>query len=126
MRRRGARGRHGFTVIETIVAIMMIVVGVLALVGVSSVVSRQMSSARLLTLATAMGRGRLERLQGVSCGNLAAGTATDRGIRERWSVTALSAGTVSGADVRVLRDSIFVSDRGRTYVQVYVSMRSCA
>ena len=124
--RRRTRRRGGFTVIETIVAIMMIVVGVLALAGVSSMVTRQMTSMRLMTLATAMGRTRLERLQGVSCASLAGGTATDRGLRERWSVTTLAPGANAAADVRVLRDSVFISDRGRTSVQVYISMRSCS
>jgi Tfp pilus assembly protein PilV len=124
--RAAAAVRRGFTIIETMVAIMMIVVGVLALVGVSTIVSRQMTSTRQLTLATAMGRARLERLQGISCASLAAGTASERGIRERWSVTTPAPGLNAAADVRVLRDSVFVTDAGRTHVQVYVSMRSCA
>ena len=122
--RRTSR-RAGFTLVETVVAIVMVVVGVLALVGASAAVTRQMAVAREITLATAMGRARLEQLHGVSCASLVGGTASARGLTERWSVTARP-GANPAADLRVLRDSVFLSGRGAGRVQVYVSMRSCA
>lgn len=117
--------RRGFSLIETLVAIVMIAVGVLALVSVSSAVTRQMTMGRTFSLATATGRARLERLQGVACGSLAAGSAGDNLVWERWSVATPPPGPNAAADVRILRDTVFFLDHGRTRAQAFVSMRSC-
>lgn len=81
------RPRRGFSIVEVIVAIMMLAIGVLALVSSSTVVIRQLTMSSQRTNASLIAAQRLERLRSVNlCGNLAAGSATTWGMAERWTI----------------------------------------
>lgn len=81
------RPRRGFSIVEVIVAIMMLAIGVLALVSSSTVVIRQLTMSAQRTNASAIAAQRLERLRSVNlCANLAAGSATTWGMAERWII----------------------------------------
>lgn len=81
------RLRRGFSIVEVIVAIMMLAIGVLALVSSSTVVIRQLTMSAQRTTASSIAAQRLERLRSVNlCGNLAAGSATTWGMVEQWAI----------------------------------------
>ena len=89
------RGSSGFTVIEVLVAVMVISVGLLALAGSSSAVARMLAGGRQTTLAVQAGQRRLEELRrqartaAPACPLAGSGAATGSdGIDERWDVIA--------------------------------------
>jgi type IV pilus assembly protein PilV len=89
---RGARfqARRGFTIIELVVAIIIITVGVLALATGSAGVAKQMRSGNQAALAAVVAQSRLETIRSLGCSNLSSGTATTRGMTEKWSVSFIS------------------------------------
>lgn len=78
--------RDGFTIIELIVAIVILVVGVLGLAGTAGMVSRMVGGAAQQTIAANVAASRFETLRSVPCAQLVGGTATTRGINEKWTV----------------------------------------
>ena len=98
-----ARGdRRGFTLIEVVVAIMILAVGVLGLAATSSVVTRQIGGGGQQNNAANLAASRFERMRARTCTALtsAAAASTVNGISERWFVTTV-------ADARVVRDSVW-------------------
>ena len=97
--RRGAafpaapRPRRGFTIVEAIVAIVMLAAGVLALVSSSAVVLNQMTTGSQNTIASTVASHRLERLRSLnSCAAIVSGSAVSRGMNERWTVDNVGGG----------------------------------
>lgn len=84
--RRGLsrRVRRGFTLVELIAAIIILVVGVLGLASTAAVVMRQINGAGMQTRAAVIAQSRLERMRSISCAALASGTATNGGVTENW------------------------------------------
>lgn len=86
--------RQGFTVVEVLVAIMVLGVGILALVGSSALVSRMIGEGKRSTFAAQIAQRRMESvrrlaMQTANCGSLpaATGTATTDRISEQWVIT---------------------------------------
>ena len=86
--------RNGFTLIEVMVAIVILAVGVLGMLTTSSLVTRMIGRGKLTTRAAQVAETRLEilRQQALSstpsCSTLgASGTATTSGLTEVWTVT---------------------------------------
>lgn len=92
MRRRGPiRGpaRAGFTLVELIVAMLMLTIGLLGLAGVGAVVLKQMKGGTYQTIAASIAQSRFEQLEGDPCSSIVSGTATVRGMPEAWTVSSL-------------------------------------
>lgn len=83
----GDSARDGFTIIELIVAIMILVVGVLGLAGTAGMVSRMVGGAAQQTIAANVASSRFEKLRSVPCAQVTSGTATTRGMAEKWTTT---------------------------------------
>ena len=90
-----ARGNGGFTVIEVLIAIMMLGFGVLILAGTAGGITRMIGNGQRKTESSAIAMSRLELLRRIAnstdpkCTALAGGTAThSSGFSERWRVTA--------------------------------------
>ena len=89
------KNRGGFTLIEVMVAIVILSVGVLGLISTSALVTRMIGRGNMTTKATQLAQTRLEilRQQALSstpsCSSLgASGTATGpSGMSEAWTVT---------------------------------------
>ena len=87
--------RQGFTVVEVLVAIMVLGVGILALVGSSMLVTRMIGEGKRATFATQIAQQRIEwvrrRAMNTSpqCTTVtaAAGSATADRITEQWTIT---------------------------------------
>ena len=118
------RGRAGFTVIEVIVAILILTIGVLALAGTAAVVTKQMASGSRQTVASTIAQARFDSLASVDCTQLAAGGATNTGVvayrsgqvTETWTVT-------DGNDVKNVTDKVYVY--GLLDTLVYTSLIPC-
>jgi prepilin-type N-terminal cleavage/methylation domain-containing protein len=84
-RLRRARARAGFTLIEMMVAVVILTVGLLGLASTSAVVTRQTGGNTTQTLAAQVIANRLEKLRSLSCAQIpAVDSQTTRRISEKW------------------------------------------
>ena len=119
-----ARDRRGFTIIEVIMAMMILTVGLLTLASTAAYTARTMSSASMQTLAAQVAQTRFDSLQSINCRLLAngaptTGTATTRGITEKWQVT-------DGDDIKNVVDTLTYSTyKGPKRVLEYRSVIAC-
>lgn len=111
--------RAGFTLVELIVAIIILTIGVLGLAGSAAVVTRQIGSGNQLTIAAGVSQSRFETLAAQTCANATGGPVTTRGITENWSVT-------GSGQTRIVRDSLsyVVARRGARFV-IHESVIQC-
>jgi type IV pilus assembly protein PilV len=124
-RTRQRHARAGFTLVELMVAIMVMSVGVLGLAGTAVVVARLTGGATQQTVAANVAATRFERLRSSPCGAIASGYATTNGVSEKWVVT--SKGTAAGVSTFDVVDTVgFTTRNGRTPArQVYRSYVRC-
>jgi prepilin-type N-terminal cleavage/methylation domain-containing protein len=109
---------RGFTLVEAMVAIVVLAVGVLGLAGSAAFMTRQMSGGKRLERANVIARSRVEGLSAQDCTKLSNGTANASGISEQWTVA-----PVTGA-VTVTEQVTFAGERGARS-KTYVTMLSC-
>lgn len=110
--RRAARS--GFTIVELIVAMLMLTIGLLGLAGVGAVVLKQMKGGTYQTIAASIAQSRFEELEGDPCASIAGGTATVRGMGEQWTVANL------GLRAKTVYDTVsFASSSGTRKVGIH-------
>lgn len=80
--------RRGVTLVELLVALVLVTIGVLALAGTTAAATRAAArGARMADAATAA-RSRMERLAARRCAAIAPGESVTRGRTERWTIVA--------------------------------------
>ena len=92
MRTRPSARRRGFTLLEVLIALVLLSIGILGVSMSAALVSRMVGDGSRLTLAAAIATARLEQLRSIPCASATSGTAVTRGVEERWSVAALGPG----------------------------------
>ena len=85
-RRRIGRPRHGFTVIEMIIAIMVMSIGILGLAGTARYVAMQMGNGSTQTVAATFATKVSDSLSARRCASIVGGSATKRGVTITWTV----------------------------------------
>jgi type IV pilus assembly protein PilV len=83
----------GFTVVEVLVAIILLCLGLLAIVGTTAHTTRMIAAGRWHTQATALGRRITEALRGEPCPVPGSGVAGEGPLEARWTVAPLAGGT---------------------------------
>ena len=78
----------GYTLIETIIALLLFTIGGLALVSTSALVGREMNTNALRERAARMAASRLEIL-GADCRRAASGREAFQQVESEWSVSFL-------------------------------------
>jgi type II secretory pathway pseudopilin PulG len=123
------RTERGFTVVEVVVAMLVLIIGATALVGSSGLVSRQIGRGRAIGTATQVAVQRLEALRraanrrtsvgGTRCQHtdFADGTATTQGMSESWGVG-------SGA-LRPVADTVIYARTGGTSRVILNTLIAC-
>lgn len=96
-----APGRDGFTLLEVLVALVVLATGILGLSANAALVSRLVGDGSRLTIAATLATARFEQLRGESCATATSGAATTRGIEERWSVAPMTAAPVRALEVEI-------------------------
>jgi Tfp pilus assembly protein PilV len=94
------------SLVEILIASLMMTVAVLGLLGASNSVSQQMGAGRRQMMAASVAQRRLDSLQSLSCAALTAagtGSGTSHGIRELWSVSGTGATRTVTLDLTVPR-----------------------
>lgn len=96
--------RRGITLVEILIAVIVLVVGVGGLLSTSGAVAKQMTGGGSQTVAAGIAQARLDSLTSLSCASLDAGaqsgTTMQRGVRESWTVT--DGRNIKTIDVRVV------------------------
>lgn len=118
------RARRGFTVVEAIVAIVMLAAGVLALASSSVVVLNEMTVGSQNAIAASVAAQRLELLRSYNlCTLIVAGTGTNRGMAESWQVTPVFA--VGGQPSRTIQYTITYKAGRTTRAQKFTTNVPC-
>ena len=86
------RNEHGTTVVEVIVAIVILTVGLLGLASSSATVTRMISRSQAYTEASALATQELELLHAQPCASLADGTKSVGMFQVGWAVDSIAAG----------------------------------
>jgi prepilin-type N-terminal cleavage/methylation domain-containing protein len=79
--------RTGFTLVEMMVAVVILAVGLLGLTTTGAYVLRMVSGGQQQTIAASVVQSRLERLRSLPCLTIVSAgnrNATTRGIKEQW------------------------------------------
>jgi type IV pilus assembly protein PilV len=113
--------RAGFTIVEVLVAVMILSVGVLGLAGAAAVVTKMMGSSEMRSDASAVAGARFESLRSTRC-PIVSGSAGGGGITERWSVAPI--GTAAYRMYEVV-DSVRYQSRDGLRSQAYRSVVQC-
>jgi|SRR5215207_4312847 len=78
--------RRGFTLIEMIIAIIVMSIGIMGLAGTASYVATQMGGGNAKTIAAAMATKVSDSLASRRCAAIVDGTQTRRGVTATWVV----------------------------------------
>lgn len=100
--------RPGFTLIESLIALVLFQIAMLALAATCAVAARDLGAANRHSRAQAVAEWRLASLRATACTSPAPGSRDlSGGLTEHWSVAA-------EGDVRVVTDSVvLIGRRGR-------------
>lgn len=114
-------GRAGMTLVELLVAMVILAVGLLGLAMLSLRLNKQHDGASDQQFAALVVQSRFDSLASIHCQTLApsgpvSGTATTRGITEKWTIT-------DGNDIKTITDSVTFA--GRTKPLAYMSIIPC-
>ena len=82
---RGAR--RGVTLIEVIIAMIVMSIGIMGLAGTAGYVATQMGGGNAQTLAAAMATKIADSLASRRCASLVDGTQTNRRVTATWTIT---------------------------------------
>jgi len=79
-------GERGFSLVEVVVAILILTVGVLGLAASAGTITRLTAEGGRAGGAAAVAEARFETLRGTPCASLASGSATSGKYTEAWRV----------------------------------------
>jgi type IV pilus modification protein PilV len=113
-----AGDRAGFTIVEVMIAMLVLSLGLLAMAGTATMVQRQMGSAQQQSLAAFAAEARFEQLRSVNCQSIAAGSATTRTVAEAW----VKKDTTRAV---IVTDSVRYTTRDGQRLQVYQTTVPC-
>ncbi|MEJ7810581.1 MAG: prepilin-type N-terminal cleavage/methylation domain-containing protein [Gemmatimonadaceae bacterium] len=120
-RARAPRDRRGFSIIELMAAVIILSIGVLALVGTSTLVSRMLGRARMQTEAATLAQTRFETLRGGRC-PVTSGSTTGTKTTEKWILNSTISSTMRLYDVT---DTVSYKINGVTKKQAFRSVIQC-
>lgn len=110
--------RRGVTLIEVVVAILILSVGALALAGSAAITVRRMSDGSRGSAAAFAARSRAETSFSKPCGSLNDGNRSIRGVRSEWSIA-------DGAFSADLRQRVTYGTRGGDHVDEFLTTVPC-
>jgi prepilin-type N-terminal cleavage/methylation domain-containing protein len=87
--------RSGLTLVEMMVAVVVLAVGLLGLASTSAVVTRQVGGGARQSMAAGVIQSRLEWIRSMPCDAIEDDEAETRGVGERWTRGDLANGILS-------------------------------
>lgn len=124
-------GRRGFTIIEVLVAIVILTVGILAMMGTSAAVNRLIVRGRRVTQAAQLGQQVLDSLRLkanenlVACTGLASNATgyVQQAVTVKWTVGALTA-NANLFERQIQVDMTYAADR-KTLADTLTTILKC-
>ena len=101
--------RKGFTLVETLVALLLFEIGMLAVAATGAMAARDLATARRTAAARDVARNRIETLRASACiaVGVSQGSAEAAGITEHWRVIA------AGASREIIDSVVYTLPAGR-------------
>lgn len=85
---RNTQGRNGFTLVEILVAVFILVVGILGVISVATTVINGNAFGKRITTATVLAQEKMEELKNTAYASVVTGSDTQESIYTRtWTVT---------------------------------------
>ena len=84
------KGERGFTIVEVLVAIMILSVGIMGLVTTAGLVTRMIGQGQRYTEASALANERIELLRTSQCAAVGSGSETRGAYQINWRVVAVA------------------------------------
>lgn len=108
-RREVPRARKGVTIVEVLVAMLVLTFGLLGMAGFSMTLTKQFKTSTKQETAALMVQSRIDSIASIRCELLApsgpqSGTVTRLGVTEKWVIT-------DGNDIKILTDTVTFSPR---------------
>jgi prepilin-type N-terminal cleavage/methylation domain-containing protein len=117
------RARRGVTLIEVIIAMIVMSIGIMGLAGTAGYVATQMGGGNAQTLAAAMATKIADSLASRRCASLVDGTQTNRRVTATWTITAPATPTLK---VRTINQTLqYTVKSGVTKSVSYQTMIQC-
>ena len=110
--------RKGFSLIELMVAIMILTVGLLGLAASSAVATQMIGAAGRHTLAASVAQSRFEMLRRGRCTTLVGGSSYTRGVSESWQIDSVRASAF-------VTERVTYQTRKGPRTQIFRSVRPC-
>jgi type IV pilus assembly protein PilV len=85
--RRAPRDSKGFTIIEVLVAVLILSIGMLALVSTAATVTRMIGQGQRFSEASTLAAQRFEILRSEDCSTLSSSSATSGAYSLAWTVS---------------------------------------
>ena len=123
MTKQTESNRDGFTLVEVMVAIVILAVGILGLAATASVVTKQMTGAVHQSVAANVAYSRMEHIRSSDCmvmKDSASGSAVTRNVSERWAIA-----IAPTKQALLVYDTITYKMRGTDHKQVFHSEFPC-
>lgn len=118
-RREGGLGQRGFSLIELIVAILILTVGILGLAATAGQVTKMVGWGGRYGASAVVASAQLEQLRATPCGSLGtSGTATKGIYSLSWTIT-------SSGNLRTMTLTVSYPNGRSTRSDVYETFRSC-
>lgn len=111
--------RRGFSLIEVMIAMVILTVGILGLAASATVVTRMTGRGGRYGGSASVASARFERLRATACASLASGEATTGKYSESWTVT-------SSGLLRKVSLTVSYPDGSSTRSDRFASTISCA
>jgi prepilin-type N-terminal cleavage/methylation domain-containing protein len=120
-RRPVTRTRRGMSLVELMVAVVLLGVGLLSMAAFSYAMTVQQRHSMNQQTASMVVQSRIDSLSSIRCQSLApsgtvSGVTVTRKITEKWSIT-------DGNDVKIIRDTLTFA--GRKNPLAYISVIPC-
>ena len=115
--------RDGFTLVEVMVAIVILAIGILGLAATASVVTRQMTGAVHQSVAATVAYSRMEHIRSSDCmimKDSTSGSAVTRNVSEQWTIT-----VPVQKQALLVTETITYLSRGNLKTQVFNSEIPC-
>lgn len=93
--------RAGFTIVEVVVAVLILAIGMLALASTAATVTRMIGQGQRFSEASTVAVERFEIIRAQSCDAMASGSATEGSYALAWTVASVAGGNARSVTLTV-------------------------
>ena len=111
----------GFTIIEILIAVVMLSFGLLGMLGATAATIRVIGDSDRMVTAAYRATQRLERLEALACDAARSGTDTQQGVDIAWTV----GGTAADRTRMITLTATYPLSRGRVRVDTFEKALQC-